>query len=853
MIVRDLQIEPLRLRLRNPLVTARGTWAFRTGAVLAVSDGEHRGFGEATPLEFDSLSGKRTHDVLVKVAEVLQGRELPEDVDALDAVLEGLDPLSEAPAARHAVESALLDLVAHRRGVPVARLLSEGAPRARVEVNALLQGTSPVEVASQAREAAERGFRVFKVKVGVGPIEEDDLRLERVRRAVGFSARIRIDANAAWAPEEAKGHLELLCRHGIELCEQPVPAGAVDALRALRGAVPCRIAADESAFQVAQARALFLDAAPAVDVLVLRPMVLGGLLRTVRVAREAAAVGVGSYVASSLDGTVARASAVHVAAALPAADWACGLGVGALFEDLDEGPYAPGTGPDHLARSPRAGAVRAGALREAGMTMDEVDVIARWAQQRPDADALVAEGRRWSWHELELEVREFAARLTAAGVREGDRVAVLSPNRPELVPLFHAAGRLGAIWAPLNARLMPRELAPLVDRLRPRVVLADEALAAGVPTAITFTELRNLPGIEAAAVPLNPARIRALLFTSGTSGRPKAVELTEANFAALSSASSRNLGGEPDQRWLACLPLFHIGGLAMVYRGAASGGVIVLQPRCDGEEVARALREDGITHLSLVPTGLGRVVEVFEAAQENAPGHLRAILVGGGPMTPELLQRARARAFPVLQTYGLTEACSQVCTERLESADGTTSGEPLEGNAIQIVDAAGRAAPVGEIGEIEVRGPTVMRGYFEDPEATAEALRDGWLRTRDLGSVDAKGRLRVVARRSDLIVTGGENVYPAEIEAVLTSHPAVAEVAVVGVEDVVWGEVPVAVWSRRVSSMVADDLEAWSRARLAGFKVPKRFIRVEALPRTGSGKVDRAQLRSLVSNEVKTR
>ena len=344
MIVRDLQIEPLRLRLRNPLVTARGTWEFRSGAVLVVSDGERRGFGEATPLDLDPLAAERTREVLSQVAEVLRGRELAESLDWVDAFLDGLEPLTRMASARHAVESALADLLAQRQGLPLARLLAEGQPRARIEVNALLDGASPEALATQARQAADRGFRVFKVKVGVGPIGEDDDRLAKVREAIGPSARIRIDANGGWAPEEAKGHLELLCRHGIELCEQPVPAHALDALRALRGAVPCRIAADESAFGVEEARALYDDAAPAVDVIVLRPMVLGGVLRTLSIAREAAAHGVGTYVASSLDGTVARASAVHAAAALPGADWACGLGVGALFVDLDEGIYAPSRG-----------------------------------------------------------------------------------------------------------------------------------------------------------------------------------------------------------------------------------------------------------------------------------------------------------------------------------------------------------------------------------------------------------------------------------------------------------------------------------------------------------------------------
>ncbi len=344
MIVRDVQIEPLRLRLRKPLVTARGTWEGRVGSVFVVSDGERQGFGEAMPLDFEPRASAQAGEALTRAGEALCGRELPVDAQAIDAFVEDLPLLSHSPAARHAVESALLDLAAQRRGVSLARLLARAEPRRRVEVNALLGSLAPDALADEAHRALARGFRVFKVKVGVGPIEDDDARVARVRETVGPSARLRIDANGAWAPEEARGCLELLCRHGLELCEQPVPAHALAALRALRGAVPCRIGADESAFGLEQARALYAGLSPAVEVLVLRPMVLGGLVRTLRIAQEAAARGVGSYVASSLDGAIARASSAHLAAALPGADWACGLGVGELFVDLDEGLYAPVNG-----------------------------------------------------------------------------------------------------------------------------------------------------------------------------------------------------------------------------------------------------------------------------------------------------------------------------------------------------------------------------------------------------------------------------------------------------------------------------------------------------------------------------
>jgi len=267
----------------------------------------------------------------------------------------------------------------------------------------------------------------------------------------------------------------------------------------------------------------------------------------------------------------------------------------------------------------------------------------------------------------------------------------------------------------------------------------------------------------------------------------------------------------------------------------------VLQRRFEAEATARALAEEGITHVSLVARTLALTLEAGAR-----PGALRAALVGGGPLDAPLLARARAAGFPVLHTYGLTEACSQVTTERPAEADGTTAGPPLPGVGLRIAAEGGRRAEAEEAGEIQVQGQTVMAGYFADAEATAQAFAGNWLRTGDVGSVDGRGRLRVLARRLDLILSGGENVYPAEVEAVLSAHPAVAEAAVVGRPHPGWGEVPVAAVVLRPGAS-GEGLLEWARGRLAGFKLPAEVQLVEALPRTASEKVDRAAVRKLLA------
>ncbi len=456
----------------------------------------------------------------------------------------------------------------------------------------------------------------------------------------------------------------------------------------------------------------------------------------------------------------------------------------------------------------------------------------------PQRPALVVGQRRLSFRELDAEVAAWAGRLHARGVGPGSRVALLAWNGLAPVALLFAAARLGAALAPLNARLARAELEALVQRLRPQALLVEEALADRLPDAEKLEPLaRELSSPPPGGETLSLDADWAVLFTSGTTGQPKGARLSVRAFLASAAASRANLGSTPEDHWLCNLPLFHVGGLAMAVRCAVDGAALVLHRRFDGLETARALSEQPITHVSLVARTLALALDAGAR-----PGARREVLVGGGPLAPELAARARGAGFPLLQTYGLTEASSQVTTERPAEADGTTAGPALSGLRVRIGGAGGTEASAGQEGEIQVQGPTLMTGYLDDTEASARSLAGGWLHTQDVGRLDGRGRLEVLARRLDLILSGGENVYPAEVEAVLSAHPAVAEAAVVGRPDAAWGEVPVAAVVLRAGAR-ADGILEWVRGRLARFKVPAEVVAVARLPRTAAEKVDRVALR----------
>lgn len=471
--------------------------------------------------------------------------------------------------------------------------------------------------------------------------------------------------------------------------------------------------------------------------------------------------------------------------------------------------------------------------------------------------ALQAGQERWSYAELHASAAILARRLASCGLRPGDRLALLLPNGPDFVQLAHAASLLGAVLVPLNIRLAIPELAWQLQHAGARAVVAcdataDLALAAarglqGVEVWEAAELHRRQPAETALRESLDLEAVYTVLYTSGTTGRPKGAMLTYGNHWWNAVGSALHLDLRPDDRWLACMPLFHVGGLAILVRAAVCGFPVVVHERFDPEAANRAIDEEGITLVSVVATMLARMLDA--RGSRPYPPSLRAVVVGGGPVPAELLERCARIGLPALPTYGLTEASSQVTT--LPPAEAGTrrgcSGKPLPVVRVRI-EADGEAAPPGTPGEILVRGPTVTPGYLRDPQATRRALAGGWLHTGDIGYVEPDGYLYVLDRRDDLIVSGGENVYPAEVEAVLTAHPAVEEAAVTGRSDAEWGQVPVAAVRLRAGYHATEaELLEFCRARLAGFKVPRQIRFMDALPRNAAGKLLRRSLREALS------
>lgn len=472
--------------------------------------------------------------------------------------------------------------------------------------------------------------------------------------------------------------------------------------------------------------------------------------------------------------------------------------------------------------------------------------------------ALAAGGRTWSFAELDAAAARAARQLAGLGARPGDRVATLLHNGPAPAVLAHAALRLGATLVPLNVRLTAAELAWQLGDAAPRLLVADDRTAALAneacgsapsPVVVTASALDDLPEH---GTPLHHAHdadaVLAILYTSGTTGRPKGAMLTVGNVWWSAVGSALNLGTRPDDRWLACLPLFHVGGLSIVLRSAIYGTAAIVHDGFDAAAVNQAIDADGVTIVSVVAVMLQRMLDA--RGDCPYPPSLRCVLLGGGPAPRPLLERCAALGVPVVQTYGLTETASQVATLAPEDALRKlgAAGRPLYPNMLRIAAGTRDAAP-GEPGEILVRGPVVMAGYAGRPDATARAVVDGWLHTGDVGHLDAEGYLHVLDRRDDLIVTGGENVYPAEVEAALLAHPWVAEAGVIGRPDGTWGQRVVAV-VRLADGVpdagdVAETLRTHCRAHLAGYKVPREVhVAAGPLPRTASGKLRRTELRN---------
>lgn len=420
--------------------------------------------------------------------------------------------------------------------------------------------------------------------------------------------------------------------------------------------------------------------------------------------------------------------------------------------------------------------------------------LQRAARTRPDLVALRADDGALTYGELHEAATLVAQRLGALGVRPGDRVAIALRARRAFVETLHGCLLLGAVAVPVDPRLKPPQR---------------RAQAASCTTVVS----KPLDGLADGGAPLTGTHdlhaTAIVVHTSGTTSGPRAVALTYGNWLWSALGSATALGVRRDDVWLCTLPLSHVGGLSILVRSAIYATRVVLHERFQAEAAADEIATRA-TLVSVVPTTLGRLLD----AGLRHPPRLRAALVGGAPISATLRERAAAAGVPTVSTYGLTEACSQV----------TTGGPPLFCTRVRI----------GARREILVAGPTV---------APAALSGDGWLHTGDEGALDAAGTLTVTGRAGDTIITGGENVAPTEVEAVLESHPAVAEAAVHGAPDAEWGERVVAtVVLRRNETATEDELRGYCRVRLPGYKVPGVFRFTRELPRTVSGKLLRRSL-----------
>lgn len=494
--------------------------------------------------------------------------------------------------------------------------------------------------------------------------------------------------------------------------------------------------------------------------------------------------------------------------------------------------------------------------------------LRHWARVRPDHPALLWAGGRLTYAELDQRSSQVAQALRAAGVGRGDRVAFLDKNSPEQVELFFGAAKLNAVPCPVNYRLAPPEIAFIVADSQAKVFVVGEEFAPAIDkvadeltgvrvltTGARYEQWRDAHPADDPGEPLAAGDIAYQLYSSGTTGRPKGVQLTQANLTAGMGLYPAIMGLGPDSVSMVPMPLYHIGGGGWALAGFAQGATNVLIREIVPDQLVDTIVAERVTHGFLVPAVLQFMLAV-PGVRERDFSALQALLYGASPISEKVLaESVRTFGCSFVQAYGLTESTGTIIY--LPAADHDPDGPnrhrlravgvPIPGAEAKVVDpGTGDTVPTGTVGEIWVKGPTVMAGYWHMPDQTEVTVTDGgWLHTGDAGYQDADGYFYIHDRVKDMIVSGGENVYPAEVENVIMSHPEVADVAVIGVPSERWGETPRAMVVRSPGSeMTEAALLAFCRERLAGFKCPTSVEWLTELPRNPSGKVLKKDLRA---------
>jgi len=502
-----------------------------------------------------------------------------------------------------------------------------------------------------------------------------------------------------------------------------------------------------------------------------------------------------------------------------------------------------------------------------GAELRVADVIREHAELRPEHVALRHGGRSLTYAELHARSNRLAQALLDAGVQPGGRVAYIDRSAPEVIELLFAAAKIGAVAVPLNWRLAVPELTAILEDARPALLIAGHAYESTAEKVLS--NLEAPPRLIRVATDYEPwlAGFHAVdpgrrgesgdpivqMYTSGTTGVPKGVLTTHRNLAA-AAETSPHWEFDADSVSLTPLPTFHIGGIGWAFLGLWNGATTILVGEFDAAGVLDTFEQQAVTNAVLVPTMIQMMCAVPHAAERDYSA-LRAIAYGASPITTPVLKKALATfRCSFYGIYGLTETTGGVMqlAPGDHQPDGPrehllrSAGKPFPWIELRVVDPVTREdVAAGAVGEVWLRGPNVMAGYYDLPAETSDAITpDGWLRTGDGGYVDGEGYLFLTDRIKDMIVSGGENVYPIEVEEALEQHPGVAEAAVVGVPDERWGEaVKAFVVPSRGATVTEPELEAFCRERLAGYKVPRQFEFIPELPRTPTGKVLKRALR----------
>jgi len=751
------------------------------------------GLGDAAPWTGFGGGAEATHECLQKLVDnprFIQGPELP---------------FPGPPEAAFALETAWFDLRAQAEGVPLRNLLatSPEPPRDHLPIRAL------VHTPEDARAAVDAGHSHLKTKVAGDHLASDVGRILAIRRAAGESAQITLDANGGWTRAQTLEAFEALSPARVGWFEQPLPASDLEGHAHLRSrGVP--IAIDEGIESLADLERY--HGAGAVDRVVIKPMFAGGLRAAAEIARRAAELGLESVYTTALESPVGRLATAQLAAAAPATTNTLGWGPSAVHPEwLGEVPIQ---GTIHLPTRPGIGVAR--------RPLDPhalPNPVASAARSEPGNIALITPTESLTWREMRGRVEAQAAVLQAAGVQPGSLVAIHGPSNSDWVVAYHAIGWLGAI-AGLLPPVEGTDLRDALLRLDPDVVVetGPEVTPAGPWNVSRLNVDAPESLVEERLWPLS--ELRVVLESSGTTGTPHQVALTTGQITFNAMGATLRLGHLAEDRWIACMPLHHVGGVSILIRCAMNATTTRLEVPFDAERVAELLDGGEAEQISLVPTMLEKVLNARE--ERPFPATLRGVLLGGAAASEALLERCEALGVPLRQSWGMSETAAQICT--MASRNTWTTGDAGPAHAFARVQTEGD--------HLIVTGPTAPGGRFTTP---------------DRGSIDDRDIVRIEGRHDDIVNSGGELIDPTRVEEGLARHVGVAEAIAFGLPDERWGQRLVALLVGNGERPASDELREWSRTNLGPIHAPHEFRWVEAIPRTALGKKARERAKAIWS------